>query len=242
MKITKRSGPVQLTLAYTLGKAMGNVTGRASSDQNNGAVDTGNRGLEKAIQPQDATHVVASAWVLELPFGRGKRFGTNAKGVLNHIVGGWQLSGVHRYETGFVLSVSGGNSLPIFNSSTRPNRVPNVPIQISGCEAVNLGYSVHANINAFAANAPFTLGTASRTLPDYRGCGYFKEDLSLIKRFRIREGTTLQFRTESYNTLNRTKFADPALNINTPGTFGKITAIDRFWQPRTIQFALKLEW
>ena len=242
-KVNRTVGPLNLLTSYTLSKNLSNVggSGFASGASNAGAADIANLELEKAIEPGDALHLLTMAWVYELPVGRGKHFASGASRPLNLLVGGWQLSATHRYQSGRILSISGGNIVPIFNKAVRPDRVAGVPAQLADCSNVQIGASSHLNPAAFRNNSPYSIPTAARTISDYRGCGYLTEDVSLSKRFLLTEKLNLQFRSEFYNVLNRHKFASPSANTNSPGNFGKILDVDAAVQPRTMQFALKVE-
>jgi len=119
--------------------------------------------------------------------------------------------------------------------------VAGVPARLNSCADVNVGYTVLLNPAAFQNNSPYQIPTASPTIPDFRGCGAYSEDLAFIKRFILTEKLNVQFRSEFYNILNRHKFADPSASTNNPGTFGKIYSVDSSIQPRTVQFAVKVE-
>jgi hypothetical protein len=45
-------------------------------------------------------HSFQANWVLDLPFGQGRRFGSNANGFVNRIIGGWSWMGTARLQTG----------------------------------------------------------------------------------------------------------------------------------------------
>ncbi len=62
-----------------------------------------------AVSDFDATHQINANWIAELPFGKGRRFGANAGRVTDAIIGGWELSGVARWTSGFPFSVDNGN-------------------------------------------------------------------------------------------------------------------------------------
>jgi hypothetical protein len=69
----------------------------------------------------------------------------------------------------------------------------------------------------------------------------FSEDASLIKRFSIREGMSLQFRFEMLNLFNRHYFAGPGMTMSDTATFGNITRTGG-GSNRTGQFGLRLDW
>jgi len=83
------------------------------------AQDQYNRGLEKSIGSFDQTHVLKMSTVYELPFGPGRRFLTN-RGLARHLVGGWRVSGILTYMSGFPIALARNNPFPIFNGTTRP--------------------------------------------------------------------------------------------------------------------------
>src|SRR6266851_3799022 len=66
----------------------------------------------RAVSDFDTTHQINVNWIAELPFGKGKRFAGNAAGVTNALIGGWQLSGLARWTSGFPFTVDNGNFWP----------------------------------------------------------------------------------------------------------------------------------
>jgi hypothetical protein len=72
-----------------------------------------------------------------------------------------------------------------------------------------------------------------------RGPDQRNVDMALIKRTRLGEKATMVFRWEAFNVFNWLNFANPASDVSTPSTFGKISAMSV--NPRIMQFALKLE-
>ena len=229
-----------MLVSFTGSKTISNVNGWGFSDFNSGSMNTADLALEKSIDPFSASRNLVTSWLYEIPVGKGKHFASAAHGVVNQVVGGWEVGSVQTYRNGYPLSVSGGVPLPIFDTETRPNELSGVPIRGQNCSNIQLGQSVIANINAFTSNGPLQFGDAPRVLPAFRGCAWLDEDFSVQKRFFIREGMKLEFRSEFYNIFNRHKYADPGLNINNPGTFAQVVSTDGSYQPRLIQFAIKL--
>ena len=66
----------------------------------------------RGVSDFDSTHQFTSNWLTELPFGRGKAIAGNANGFLNALIGGWQLSGLFRLESGFPFYVQNGYQWP----------------------------------------------------------------------------------------------------------------------------------
>ena len=66
----------------------------------------------RGISDFDTKHQINANWVVELPFGKGKTFVGNADGIMDAIVGGWQLSGLARWTSGFPVFVANGATWP----------------------------------------------------------------------------------------------------------------------------------
>jgi Carboxypeptidase regulatory-like domain len=191
----------------------------------------------------------------DLPFGKGKHFGSNWSGATNAILGNWQVDLIQRATSGFPLFVvdSGDGSGVFFsyngNTFQRPNQVgdPNKPGPMGG--NTNCPSQVHTIQNwfnpcAFAQAPAGELGTAARA-PLY-GPRFVNTDFSIIKDFPLsfREGMNVQFRTEFFNLFNHPQFymggsgGSGEQDINAPATFGVIN--NTVNNARLIQFALKL--
>jgi hypothetical protein len=110
----------------------------------------------------------------------------------------------------------------------------------------------YVNINAFCPGVVAPYSPDGSTLFGNTGQGIilgppqFNFDISILKNFRISERQSVQFRTEFFNAFNHPQFLPPgnisatppaALNVNSPGQFGEITALSV--SPRVLQFALK---
>jgi hypothetical protein len=178
----------------------------------------------------------------QLPFGKGRKLGSNWNGVLDAIGGGWEINAINTATSGMPLNVTytPASALDATGrlaewrgvASQRPNLVGD-PTRPSGAPMIDQYW----NKAAFAmptASAPF--GNLGRNA--LRGANFWQGDLGVNKRFRIpaREGMSLQFRSEFFNFLNHTNFGSPSSDI-TSAAFGTIrTALP----PRQIQFALKL--
>jgi hypothetical protein len=245
VSLRKQVGDLQAMVHFTGAKNLSNVGSGAfnGSFSPGPALDTYNLGLEKALDPLTPNRKLVATWLYSLPIGKGKRYAGGAHGVVNQLIGNWEFGAIQTYRSGFPNSVGGGIATAgIFNTETRPNMLPGVPVRLTGCNNVILNNTVLANISAFSANTSLTLGNAPRILNNFRGCAWLGEDFTAQKIFPITEKVRLMFRTDFYNIFNRHKFSDPSLNINSPATFGKIGGVDSYYQPRSVQFAMKLIW
>ena len=194
----------------------------------------------------------------DLPFGKGKAYGSNLGGAGNAILGNWQVDAIVRATSGFPLFVvDTSNPSGVFFSYNgltveRPNEVgdPNKAGPVAANPTCTAPSEIHTksawfNQCAFMPAPAGELGTASRA-PVY-GPRFVNSDLSLIKNFVLpfREGMGLQFRAEFFNVFNHPQYwmsgtsSTGEQDINTPSTFGVINQTVN--NPRLVQFALKLK-
>jgi hypothetical protein len=229
-----------MLVAYTFSKTHvhgGGYTGWGDDASGARALDSANPRLEKRLAGFDIPHNFVLSWTYELPFGRGKKLLSSAPGVVNQLIGGWAINGIHRYVSGTPIGVGGGGTIPLFGAGNRPDRVPGVdPLASADRGSFDPARDSYLNLAAFAQPAPFTFGNAAPNYGDIRTFGSMNEDFSILKNFQIYEGHRLQFRTELFNAFNRVNFGGPSANINAPASFGRIGSTG---QPRQIQFALK---
>jgi len=183
---------------------------------------------EKMISDQDRTHRVVLSSLWEVPFGRGKRWGSSVNPLLSRVIGGWQAQGIYQGQSGPPFGF--GNA--IFNGNLADIPLPN------GQRTIQRWFNTDAG---FEKNSSKQLGSNLQTLgtrfSGIRADGINQWDLSIIKNTDIKEGRLLQFRIEFYNAWNHAQFAAPN---STPSSsaFGTVTS-DTQW-PRCIMLALKL--
>jgi hypothetical protein len=181
----------------------------------------------EVISDLDRTHRVTASGIYELPFGKGRRWGSGWNPVVNGVLGGWQLNGAWQHQSGQPLGF--GNA--IFNGDLKNVVLP----------SDQRGVDAWFNLNAgFERNNALQLASNLRRFPirfgGIRGPVQDRVDLGMIKNFQITERWRLQFRGETFNALNFANLANPNTGVTT-GAFGTITGQD---PPRSWQFALKL--
>jgi hypothetical protein len=209
----------------------------------------GTKRLDWGLSQLNLNDSFTASVLYDLPFGKGKRYGSNWSGAANTMFGHWQVNVIERATTGFPLFVvDSANEAGVdfsYNGDTfqRPNEVGNP--NTGTCPN---GFRVHTiecwfNTSAFAKAPAGELGTAPRA-PVY-GPRFVNTDFSIIKDFPLpREAMNLQFRAEFFNLLNHAQFflngfSDTGeQDISTPSSFGVIN--NTVNNPRLIQFALRL--
>jgi hypothetical protein len=193
--------------------------------------------------------------IYDLPFGKGKAFGSGWSGPVNAALGGWQATVIEKVTSGFPLFVvNSNNGSEVFfqwngNSLNRPDQVgdPNKAGAVAGNPGCNAPSQIHTTANwfnpcAFVAAPDGELGTANRA--PVTGPDFVNTDFSLIKQFRFTERVGLNFRAEFFNLFNHAQFFLPGSpltameDISSPSTFAKISQTVN--NPRLVQFAVKL--
>ena len=189
----------------------------------------------------DATHIISAYAIYELPFGRGKALGHNINKVFDAVVGGWSVSPIVSFRTGFPMSIAPAgvaDQSGTYSRGERPdcNSIPTVmgetPIATPGVG----GYQWFTNNGNFTTPAPGTFGSCPNQLGYLRTAHYTDVDLSLHKDFQITERFKLQFRTDFINAFNHVQLNAPYPWDLGP-SLGQVTSAQ---PPRNIQLALKL--
>jgi Carboxypeptidase regulatory-like domain len=187
----------------------------------------------------DSRNILSAYATYDLPFGKGKRYGSNMNSVANAVVGNWQANAIISIHSGFPLAVYEATDTSGTGSrGPRPNCTglgqtfgTSQPVIVNG---VFQGFQ-YMSAASYSEPATGTFGNCPLQGPTV-GPGYTDTDLSLLKNFHFTEGMYLQFRTDFLNAFNNVQFGHP--NTNFPSsTFGLLnTSQDT---PRNIQFALK---
>jgi hypothetical protein len=197
----------------------------------------------RAVSDFDTTHQFNANWVLELPVGKGRRFAHDAHGALDAIIGGWQLSGLARWTSGFPESIVNGATWPT-NWQLGGGATPIGPTVVKTTKSngtVNLFPDPQGatGIGAFRHDFPGETGVRNSV----RGDGYAGLDMGLSKRWIMpyAEGHTMQFRWEVFNVPNLTRFDVRSVTngLDAGPSFGKYSNL--LTSPRVMQFALRYE-
>lgn len=202
-----------------------------------GPIDHYNRRLEKSVGAFDQTHLGKVNYVLEIPFGAGKRF--LREGIAGKILGGWRLAGVHLYASGTPIALFNSvDSSFLFNGRNAA--------QISSLDGwtTNLDNPDYRGTDRFFQSAAFfgpqnpnVIGNAPRYNARVRTPPQLNENFSLARSFSFTEGVRLDIRAETFNTFNRVQFNPGSTNIQDPN-FGTVT--NTLNEPRRLQFGAKL--
>jgi hypothetical protein len=193
--------------------------------------------LDWAFSQINLDHSLTASVIYNLPYGRGRAFGSGANGVAEILLGDWQAGLIERVSSGFPVPLIDSNNMSgtTFNAGGNSNNY-NRPNQVAGCN-VHANHSKYNYINAACFTAPPAgeLGNASRV--PVTGPDFVNSDFSLIKQFRLPREIGLNFRAEFFNLFNHPEYGSPVADINASG-FGTVDSTVN--NPRLVQLALKL--
>ena len=220
--VSKRKGNSTFMVSYTFSKVLTNA--------GSGSVRDGSAGnnIEFFYLPElsygpadfDRSHIFVASYSFLTPSLRSRPT------LLRETLGGWELSGITRAQTGSPFSVSGS-----FNGSALGTRRAD---QIGPTSVSNPGADGWFDPAAFAAAPDTRLGTAGYN--SLRGPGLYTWDLSFRKIFALwREGWNLRFQADLFNAFNNVNFHNPNGSV----TSGAFSTVGASGPPRQIQFGLK---
>jgi hypothetical protein len=208
-----------LNVAYTWSKAMDALRFLNPADTT----------LEYGISENDRPHRLVVSGLYELPFGRGRTFGSGLSKVLDAVIGSWQLNGVYAKQSGPPI---------MFGDVILRGSVNDIPLP-SDQQSVDRWFntSVFERDSRKQLDPNFQLRPFPHFLSGVRADGQSKLDLSLIKVFQLTGRARIQFRAESYNVLNHPNFDGPNTDP-TNKAFGTVNSQGGL--SREFQFALNL--
>jgi hypothetical protein len=219
------------TFAHSIDNSSGNSNGTSIQNPANLQLYRGNSDF-------DIRHNVVLSWTYSFPFGRGKKFASDARGAREALIGGWRLNSIDTFKRGAPFTPVMVSSLLNSGSAVQwPNRIGSGNLD-------NRSIRAWFNIADFVSPGNYTYGNSGRNI--LFGPGTRQVDLSLFKDFAFNErGRRLEFRSEAFNVLNTPQFNGPSVQIGNAaaGTITSAGAPLLFQRTsRQIQLALKLYW
>ena len=198
----------------------------------------------------DVRHLINANFIYQLPFGKGKMFLNSSNKLVNGILGGWTLTSIYRWNTGFPIGDPFDDARWATNWNVQSNAVNIGGIQSSPTKNGPDGYP---NIFGDPTKAytsyrnAYPGETGDRNL--LRAPGYVTADMGLYKTFKVTEKSGLTFRLEVFNVTNTqrlTSIDDRSVGVepflhpeDKPTNFGRLTQIQG--DPRIVQFALRYD-
>jgi hypothetical protein len=186
--------------------------------------------LNKRLSPFDIRHAFKVNWIYELPIGRGKTLWSGANGLVDKAVGGWEIHGTSRVQSGRAFRLGNiqlvGMTADDLQKSIEVRKQPNGTVTFLPDDII-LNTRRAYNFDANSPTGYSSLGVPTGRFiapPGYGGCTqrfigecgfsdlvlhgprFVRVDMSLVKRIRFGESTNLEFRAEFLNAINNQNF------------------------------------
>jgi Carboxypeptidase regulatory-like domain/TonB dependent receptor len=221
------------TIAYTWSKAI--TTGCDGYGSGCEIQNPYDLNIDRGPAGYDLPQIFTASFILPLPFGKGQRFNTN-NGVLDYIIGGWQLNGIISLNSGPRYDVQDDNGISNINNFYGIERANLVGNPHQSTPAYPLDKLHPINVNAFADPPPGTFGTMGRN--SLHADWGRNLDLSLFRTFPVKDTMRFEFRAEAFNVTNTPVFNAPDNYLpDGPGYFGVVSSTAN--TARQLQVALK---
>ncbi|HEV8131180.1 MAG TPA: carboxypeptidase regulatory-like domain-containing protein [Acidobacteriota bacterium] len=229
------SNGLQFLASYTWSHALTNVGTTLAGGP--GTRDVTNWSNEYSHANFHLKHRFSYSTVMDLPLGKGRKFGSNLTGVPEALIGNWRANAIVTLQSGHAFNLGTRNANCGCGGTVRPDLVsgkdPNSPPP--GGRTPDLWF----DITAVTAPAPGTygnLGNYSNYGPPFRNV-----DFSLFKDFPVSERYRIQFRSEFFNLFNTPQFNVGTISATQGASdFGRINGTLPATE-RHIQFALRFE-
>jgi hypothetical protein len=219
--LTRRQGRLRWTLSYTLGRAYDNASGN-----NDNPEDYQNKDYNWGPSNFDRTHILVGTWTWQLPFFR------QGTGTISRVLGGWEISGISRYQSGAPLTVTANTSI----GNRRADFLGGDPYVPESQRITPGGAVQYLDPAAFAPAPEGRRGNSRRG--QFRWPSLTVLDLSLRKAFALGGDVALQLQADLFNALNHTdlRFSSQSLNLSAGG-FGQL---NQAAPPRNVQLGVRL--
>ena len=177
------------------------------------------------------------AQTFDVPFGHGRKFGANTSRAVDMALGGWTISGITTYYSGFPFSPTLENygsqgGQPNQGPNNRPNLGTGDPY--AGAQGNRNQWFVGGIGSAFLIPAANTFG--NYPINTLYGPRFIQQDLTLAKTFKLTEKIGFTLRTDADNIFNHTNLGSPNADVQSPSA-GQITGIAPGGTMRRLQFS-----
>jgi hypothetical protein len=215
---------ISYTLSYSFSRTMG--VGVNGSDEYTPILQYSPEWYNRGRAAYDVRHIEYATLLWELPYGRGRAFGSQTNALVDAILGGWNFTVTQQARSGQPLTIDGGYPNLGNGNGTRADIVGDPSVS-------NPTPSMWFNTAAFTGPPLYTFGNSS--IGVIEGPGFLQFNVGLAKQFRFTESKLLELRGEAFNAFNRVNYNNPDTNVAS-GNFGVITGANT---ARYMQLGLK---
>ena len=214
--------------SYTLSHAIDDGPG-VGGDGEGTFRNSFNIAMDRSNSLYDHRHALSTSFIYDLPFGRGRKWGSAWNPVARHALGGWQVGGILTLRSGWPYSVTVSGDPANNGGINYANRLRQGDLPASQ-RSIDRWY----DLAAFAIPQQYTYGNGGRNI--LVGPRTNVMDLKIGKNFNFAERYRVELRCEMFNFTNTPNFGAPNGTLNAPNA-GMITGAG---SPRIVQFGLKL--
>jgi hypothetical protein len=218
--LSRRRGALRWTLSYTLSRSMDHSNSNSANPE-----DYPNLDYNWGHSDFDRTHILVGTWTWQLPFFRQEQG-------IGRVLGGWEISGIGRYQSGAPLTVTANTSI----GGRRADLIGDPYLPESRRTPLANGVVPYLDPAAFAPAPEGRRGNTKRG--EFRGPSYTVFDVSLRKEFVVSGDVRLQVQADLFNALNQTQLRFSAQSLNFSGAgFGQL---NQAAPPRQIQLGARV--
>jgi hypothetical protein len=257
VSVRKNVGLALLGANYVFSKSLDNTsTGENGDIASGGGTLSGviqnpyNLRLGRALSDFNLRHNFNGYWVLDMPFGKGRKYFGSANRLADAVIGGWEYTGTLRWRSGFPFGPADGFNFAtnffLTSSGTWTGPTTTGLTRDAKRSSGFSGPNIFTNPDSTFNNVGFALPGLPGSRNIMSGPGYFATDMGLYKTFKMpwSEKQRMQFRVSAYNVFNSVNFDDTTLSVDptSPGTFGNITnTAGARGGAREMEFAVRYE-
>jgi len=257
--LRRHSGGLEFDINYTYSKSIdeGSNAERISSYEGFGLgsqiINAWIPSQNRAVSDFDTTHIINANWVYDLPVGHGKQIGGGMGTVANAIFGGWSISGLWRWSTGYPFTTFSPKWATNFENSTpgvligpTPETGSFIVPELGGTgpnvfkdPGITDPTNPNAAINVIRQAYPGEKG--DRNI--FRGPGTFNIDTGLSKIWQITENQNLKLTWEVFNLTNTPRFDVGSMSLAGNTVLSSVTSFGNFTSTlsnsRVMEFAFR---
>jgi hypothetical protein len=234
----KYTAGLYLLNSFTWSKVLDNAAGHLEvSNGDSSKVNYYDMKSDKGVGSYNQPFNNTTTLVYDLPFGKGRKFGSSANPIVRTVLGGWRATFINTMVSGLPVNL---NYSPAsrYSVSSLPSYRPNLigdPMAPEDQRSISNYFNKSNVVIPVDPTHPYPFGNAGRN--SVRAYAFYQTDMGLHKEFPFwKEGRKIEFRAEFFNLFNKTNFQAPN-STSSSSAFGTITSA---FPARIIQFALKL--
>jgi hypothetical protein len=254
LQLNKRySQGVQWLANYTWSKSIDNLNSAFGDTWGMNAgrpMDYYNLSLDKSVSAFDRTHWIKVGASVDLPYGRGRTFGSDVNRAVDFALGGWTLQYIGNYSNGEPMGF-GATQVAVGNFQTQrpvivnPDGKPltlnwdSKSFDMSRVSTAGTAAHKYFDTSLIRNTGRYERGNAAYRYSQLRTPWFMSDDFSLQKNFKPMEAMRIQFRAEFLNLFNRHRFSGINTDAASP-LFGQVTGVSN--DRRQIQFGIRADW